>query len=132
MFEDIKDIIKIQYKKFKLFLVYKSFFKSQYYKDAKRTYEENTKLKDLEFDRSFDLIKAKYRYLFKEIDTILTKNNLTIQEEINEDNIFGIFKYTLYTKDSSEYIIHFYSKENFSAAERMYFYILENYNEPTI
>ena len=132
MFEDIKDIIKIQYKKFKLFLVYKSFFKSQYYKDAKRTYEENTKLKDLEFDRSFDLIKAKYRYLFKEIDTILTKNNLTIQQEINEDNIFGIFKYTLYTKNSSEYIIHFYSKETFSAAERMYFYILENYNETSI
>lgn len=132
MFKDIKEIIKIQYKKFKLFLIYKSFFESQYYKDAKRTYEENTKLKDLEFDRSFDLIKAKYRYLFKEIDTILTKNNLTIQEEINPDIIFNIFRYTLYTKDSSEYIIHFYQKEDFSAAERMYFYILENYNEPTI
>lgn len=132
MFKDIKEIIKIQYKKFKLFLIYKSFFKSQYYKDAKRTYEENTKLKDVKFDRSFDLIKDKYRYLFKEIDTILTKNNLTIQEEINPDIIFSIFKYTLYTKDSSEYVIHFYQKEDFSAAERMYFYILENYNEPTI
>lgn len=132
MFKDIKEWFKIQYKKFKLFLIYKSFFESQYYKDAKRTYEENTKLKDLEFDRSFDLIKTKYRYLFKEIDTILNKNNLTIQEEINPDIIFNIFRYTLYTKDSSEYIIHFYQKEDFSAAERMYFYILENYNEPTI
>lgn len=128
-----KDLFELQCKKFRLFLIYRSFFKSQYYKDAKKLYEEK-KLDGLEFEKSFDLVKAKYEFLLKDIDQILNKNNLTIQEEINPEIIFSVFKYTLVTKNLGEYITHFYSKGNFTAAERMYFYILENYsnNQKTI
>ena len=81
-----KDWFELQCKKFRLFLIYRSFFKSQYYKDAKKLYEEK-KLDGLEFKKSFDLVKAKYEYLLKDIDPILNKNNLTIQEEINPEII---------------------------------------------
>lgn len=123
-----KDWFELQYKKFRLFLIYRSFFKSQYYKDTKKLYEENN-LNGLKFEKSFDLVKAKYEYLLKDIDTILNKNNLAIKEEINPEIIFSIFKYTLVTKNLGEYITHFYSKGNFAAAERIYFYILENYSD---
>ena len=126
-----KDWFELQCKKIRLFLIYRSFFKSQYYKDAKKIYEENNLINGLEFEKSFDLVKAKYEYLLKGIDPILNKNNLAIKEEINPEIIFSIFKYTLVTKNLGEYITHFYSKGNFVAAERIYFYILENYsNKP--
>ena len=52
-----KDLFELQCKKFRLFLIYRSFFKSQYYKDAKKLYEEK-KLDGLEFEKSLNKRKT--------------------------------------------------------------------------
>ena len=119
---------QIQIKKIKLFFIYRKFEKSETYKNAKIKFKlaSNFYKLGLEFDNSFEKILAKNKYLFNTLEDILKKNNLEIIEDIDPRLLNSIFVYIL--KDSNEdQPISFYSKNGFSAAERIYFYVLENY-----
>lgn len=81
----------------------------------------------LEFDNSFEKILVKNKYLLSTLENILIKNNLEIKENINPENIMSILEYSLYNK-KNKLIKKFFSSDNFGSAERIYFYVLENYN----
>ena len=118
-----------QIKKLKLFFIYKKFEKSETYKNAKIKFEQEPVFRfGLEFDNSFEKILVKNKYLLDTLEYILKKNNLEIKEKINPENIMSILEYRLYNKNSNELIKKFFSSDNFGSAERIYFYVLENYN----
>lgn len=120
---------QIQIKKIKLFFIYRKFEKSEIYKNAKIKFKlgSNFYKLGLEFDNSFEKIITKNKYLFDILEDILKKNNLEIIEDIDSRRPNGLFEYTLYKSSNKDQSISFYSKNDFSAAERIYFYVLENY-----
>ena len=120
---------QIQIKKIKLFFIYRKFEKSETYKNAKIKFKRasNFYKLGLEFDNSFEKIIAKNKYLLYTLEDILKKNNLEIIEDIDPRLLNSIFVYMLYKSSNKDQPISFYSKNGFSAAERIYFYVLENY-----
>lgn len=119
---------KDKIKKIKLFFIYIKFEKSINYKKAKIEFEQKPVYKaGLEFDESFEKVLVKNKYLIDTLENILNRNNLEIIRRINPQNVFSIISYQLYNKNNYELIVKFFSTDKFSASERMYFYVLENY-----
>lgn len=119
---------KDKIKKIKLFFIYRKFEKSETYINAKMEFEQkHVHRAGLEFDESFDKILVKDKYLIDILEDIINRNNLEIIENIDPQNIPSILAYCLYNKMNKELFVKFSSTDGFSAAERIYFYVLENY-----
>src|SRR5574344_981246 len=120
---------KDQIKKIKLFFIYRKFEKSDTYIRARVKFElDPVYALGLEFDNSFEKILVRNKYLLDSLENILNKNNLEVKEYINPENITQILECRLYNKTNNELIKKFFSSDNFGSAERMYFYVLENYS----